>query len=98
MRDARFGQRGAAFANAFRRFIVRSPGDHCVRQISDGGLKFLVRDSVIPRSQGGLAARKRGFACRYGSLTPLHFAIGNTVGVLCKCCGAKQKDGKDNCL
>ena len=61
---------------------MRSPGDDCVGQIGDGRFKFLVRDSVILRSQGGFAPRKRGFALWYGSLTPLHFAVGNVFGVL----------------
>ncbi len=61
---------------------MRAPGDDCVRQIADGSLKFLVRDGVIPRSQGGLTARQRGFARRYGGLTPLHFAVSDAVHVL----------------
>jgi hypothetical protein len=80
--DPRFGQHGAAFANAVRRFVVRSPGNDRVGQIGDGSFKFLVRDGVIPRPQGGFAPGKRGFALWYGSLTPLHFAVGNVFGVL----------------
>src|SRR5262245_48158581 len=80
----RFGQLSTAFANTVRRFVVPFPGDDRVRQIADGGLKLLVRDSVILRYDGGLAPSERGFAFRYASLSPLHFAVGNAVGVLCK--------------
>src|SRR5882724_2871311 len=82
LRDTRFGQDGAALANSVRRFIVRSPGNHGVRQIGYGRLKFLERDGVIPRPQGGFATGKRGFSCRYSRLTSLHFAVGNALGVL----------------
>ncbi len=69
---------------------MRSPRDDCVGQIGNGSFKFLVRDGVILRTQGGLAPGKRGFARRYGSLPPLHFELGNAVGVLCKGGGAKS--------
>ena len=67
---------------------MRSPGDDCIGQVADGSFKFLVRDGVIFRSHRGLAPRQRGFAFRYASLTPLHFAVGNAVGVLRKRGGA----------
>ena len=41
-----------------------------------------------------LPRRKRGFARRYGSLTPLHFAVGNAVGVLREGGGANEKQMK----
>ena len=91
LRDTRFSQHGAAFANAFRRIVVRSPGDDCVGQIANGSFKFLVRDGVILRTHGGLAPAKRGFARRYASLSPLHFAIGNAVGVLRERGGAGEE-------
>ena len=71
---------------------MRSPGDDCVGQIANGSLKFLVRDSVILRTHGGLAPGKRGFARRYGSLSPLHFAVGNVVGVLRERGGGEEKE------
>ena len=82
LRDARFGQNGAAFANAFRRLVVRAARDDCVGQIGDGGLKFLVRHGVISRFHGGFASRKGSLALWYASLTPLHFALGDVIGVL----------------
>ncbi|HXO93333.1 MAG TPA: hypothetical protein VN825_04315, partial [Candidatus Acidoferrum sp.] len=84
LRDPRFSQNDGAFASAFRRLVMRFSRNDCVRQIADGSFKFLVRDAVILRFHGGLAARQRGFAVRYGSLTPLNLAVGNVVGVLRK--------------
>jgi hypothetical protein len=70
------------------------PGDDRVGQIGDGSLKFLVRDGVISRFQGGFASRKGGFAVRYASLTPLHFALGDVIGVLCKRAAAKDEEAR----
>src|SRR5439155_20766826 len=37
------------------------------------------RERVILRCHRGFAARESGFALRYGSLTPLHFALRHVV-------------------
>jgi hypothetical protein len=77
---------------------VRSAGDDCVGQIAYGSFKFLIRHGVIFRIHGGLAPCKCGFPGWYGRLTPLHFAVGNAVAVLRERSGAKENDGRDNCV
>jgi hypothetical protein len=91
LRDTRFGEHRAAFANACRCVVVRSAGHDCVGQIANGSLKFLVRHGVILRIHSGLATGKRGLPCRYRSLSPVHFAIGDAFAVLREGGGAKEK-------
>jgi hypothetical protein len=77
---------------------MRFPGDHSVRQVADGSFKFLVGDRIIFRSHGRVATRQRGFARRHGSLTPLHFAVGNTIGVLRERSATNEQNARNNCL
>ena len=63
-------------------FVVRTSGNHGIRQIGDSCFKFLVRDRVVSRMQGRFAPGKRGFAGRYRGLTALHFAFGDVVRIL----------------
>src|SRR5262249_23877102 len=83
-----------------RGFVVRFPGNDRVRQIADGGLTFLVRRGVILRSDSGLAPGERGLACRYASLSPLHFAVSNAIGILRKggqCDGEERRPQGGSC-
>jgi len=77
---------------------VRFPGNDCVRQRADGSLKFLVRDGVIARFQGGFAPCEGGFALGYGSLAPLHFALGDVIWRLRQRDATNEKNDGDNCL
>ncbi len=84
LRDACFRQYDSTFAKAFDRVVVRFSRNYSIRQIEKCGPEFFVRDGEIFRLHRSFAARQGCFALRDGALTPLHFALGDSICSLCK--------------